>query len=141
MKGFGVIEKGKVGWLEKPEPVCGPEDAIARPIVLAPCTSDVHSGLEYDRPHLKNRILGHEAIGEIIAVGKSVKDFKPGDKVVIPCTTPSWKHPDIEDGYHQQAGGLNAAINFSTYEDGTLAALRLAPGATRTMRCRLLHTN
>ncbi|NNJ33344.1 NAD(P)-dependent alcohol dehydrogenase [Lacrimispora amygdalina] len=121
MKGFGVIEKGKVGWMDKPEYVCGPDDAIARPLALAPCSSDVHSAYEMEGPHLKNRILGHEAVGQLIEVGSNVKDFKVGDIVVIPCTTPTWKHPDIQDGTHQDAGGLQNAINFSTYEDGTFA--------------------
>ncbi|NLZ50001.1 MAG: zinc-binding dehydrogenase [Clostridiales bacterium] len=121
MKGFGVIEKGKVGWMDKPEYVCGPDDAIARPLALAPCSSDVHSAYEMEGPHLKNRILGHEAVGQLIEVGSNVKDFKVGDIVVIPCTTPTWKHPDIQDGTHQDAGGLFNAINFSNYEDGTFA--------------------
>lgn len=121
MKGFGVIEKGKVGWLEKPDYVCGPEDVICRPLAMSPCSSDVHSALEMEGDHLKNRILGHEAIGQIIEAGSNVRDFKVGDKVVIPCTTPTWKHPDIQDGTHQDAGGMFTAINFSSYEDGTFA--------------------
>ena len=72
-------------------------------------------------PWLENRILGHESVGQIIEVGSSVTDFKVGDKVVIPCTTPTWTHPDIQDGTHQDAGGMFAAINFSSYEDGTFA--------------------
>lgn len=121
MRGFGVYSKGKVGWLEKPEYICDPEDAIARPIALAPCSSDVHSAYETEGPWLIDRILGHEAVGEIVEVGASVQDFKVGDRVVIPCTTPTWKHPDIQDGTHQDAGGLFTAINFSSYEDGTFA--------------------
>lgn len=121
MKGFGVFEKGKVGWMEKQDYVCGPEDVICRPLALAPCSSDVHSAMEMEGDHLKNRILGHESIGEIIEVGDMVRDFKVGDKVVIPCTTPTWKHPDIQDGTHQDAGGMFTAINFSSYEDGTFA--------------------
>lgn len=121
MRGFGVIERGKVGWLEKPDPVCGPRDAIARPLALAPCSSDVHSAYEMDGDYLKNRILGHESIGQIIEVGAEVQDYKVGDKVVIPCTTPTWTHPDIQDGTHQDAGGMFTAINFSSYEDGTFA--------------------
>ena len=46
MKGFGVLEKGKVGWIEKPEYVCGPDDAIARPLAISPCSSDIHSAYE-----------------------------------------------------------------------------------------------
>lgn len=121
MKGFGVLEKGKVGWIDKPEYVCGLEDVICRPLALAPCSSDVHSAMEMEGEHLKNRILGHESVGLVIEAGSWVRDFKVGDTVVIPCTTPTWKHPDIQDGTHQDAGGLFTAINFSSYEDGTFA--------------------
>lgn len=121
MKGFGVIEKGKVGWMEKPDYICGADDVICRPLALAPCSSDVHSAMEMEGDYLKNRILGHESVGMIIEAGSNVKDFKVGDTVVIPCTTPTWKHPDIQDGSHQDAGGLFTAINFSSYEDGTFA--------------------
>lgn len=121
MRGFGVYEKGKVGWMEKEDPICGSRDAIARPLAIAPCSSDVHSALEMEGEWLINRILGHECIGEIIEVGSEVKDFKVGDKVVIPAVTPTWTHPDIEDGYHQHAGGCCTGINFSSYEDGTFS--------------------
>lgn len=50
-----------------------------------------------------------------------VKDFKVGDKVIVPCTTPTRKHPDIQDSYHQDAGGMFQGINFSNYEDGVMA--------------------
>lgn len=121
MRGFGVFEMGKVGWLEKPDYVCGPDDVICKPLAIAPCSSDVHTAMEMEGPWLKDRILGHEAIGQVIEAGDNVKDFKVGDKVVIPCTTPTWMHPDIQDGTHQDAGGLFTAINFSSYEDGTFA--------------------
>lgn len=121
MKGFGVISKGTVAWMEKPDPICGPFDAIARPVALAPCTSDVHSAYEMEGPHLINRILGHECVGELIEVGSEVRDFKVGDRVVIPCTSPSWCYPAIQDSYHQHESGLLTGINFSNYEDGTFA--------------------
>lgn len=123
MRGFGVFEKGKVGWMEKPDPICGSRDAIAKPIALAPCSSDVHSAFELEGEWLKNRILGHESLGEIIEIGSEVRDFKVGDRVIIPAVTPSWTHPDVQDSYHQHAGGCCSAINFSTYEDGTFAEL------------------
>ena len=37
MKGFGAISPNNVGWMEKDRPVCGPMDAIIRPIAVAPC--------------------------------------------------------------------------------------------------------
>ena len=33
-------------------------------------------------------ILGHEAVGQIVEVGALVKDFKPGDRVIVPCHNP-----------------------------------------------------
>jgi threonine dehydrogenase-like Zn-dependent dehydrogenase len=123
VKGLGVITKGHIGWIEKPDPVCGPDDVVVRPIALTPCSSDVHSAFEMEGDHLLDRILGHEAIGQIVETGSAVRDFHVGDRVVIPCTTPTWKHPDIQDGVHQQAGGYCHAISFSTYEDGTFANL------------------
>jgi threonine dehydrogenase-like Zn-dependent dehydrogenase len=123
VKGLGIITKGDVGWLEKPDPVCLPEDAIVTPIALTPCSSDVHTAFEMDGDYLKDRILGHEAVGEVVEVGSAVSDFRVGDRVVIPCTTPTWRHPDIEDCAHQHAGGLFHGINFSTYDDGTFANL------------------
>ena len=69
MKAFAMLSIGKVGWIDKPMPVCGPLDAIVKPIALAPCTSDVHTvwaGAIGDRHNLT---LGHEAVGEIVEVG------------------------------------------------------------------------
>ena len=121
MKGFGVFSKGNVGWMEKPDPICGSDDAIVKPLAIVPCTSDVHSAYEMEGDYLKNRILGHESVGQVIEAGANVHDFKVGDRVVIPCVTPTWKHPDIEDGLHQHAGGPHFGFNFSAYEDGCFA--------------------
>lgn len=121
MKAYVRHALGEVGWMEKPEPVCGPDEVICRPIALSPCTSDVHTAWETEGDWLKDITLGHEAIGEIIEAGKDVKDFKVGDKVIVPCTTPTWKHPDIQDGDPWDAGGLFQGICFSNYSDGTMA--------------------
>lgn len=121
MKAYVRHAIGVVGWMDKPDPVCGPDDAICRPLVLCPCSSDVHTAWEMDAPYLKDITLGHEVLGVIIEVGENVKDFKVGDKVIVPCTTPTWKHPDCQDGDPWDAGGMFAGINFSNYEDGVMA--------------------
>ena len=33
--------------------------------------------------------LGHEAVGEIVEVGSLVKDFKVGDRFIVPAITPN----------------------------------------------------
>ena len=69
MRGYGMVSPEAPGWLEKERPVCGPLDAILRPTLVAPCTSDthvMHGGAGYK----KDLILGHEAIGEVVEVGQ-----------------------------------------------------------------------
>lgn len=88
MKGFAMRSIGRIGWVEKERPVCGPLDAIVRPLAVAPCTSDVHTCWEGAIGERTDMILGHEACGEVVEVGALVKDFKPGDHVLIPAITP-----------------------------------------------------
>ncbi len=121
MKGFAMLSIGKTGWIEKERPVCGPTDAICRPIALAPCTSDVHTvwaGAIGDRHEL---ILGHEAVGEIVEIGSLVKDFKVGDRVLITAITPDWNSLAAQDGYAMHSGGLLSGWKFSNFKDGVFA--------------------
>lgn len=112
---------GKVGWIEKEKPTAGPFDAIVRPIAVAPCTSDIHTVFEGALGERTNLILGHEAVGEIVEVGNEVKDFKPGDKVVVPAITPDWRTMDVQRGFHQHSGGMLAGWKFSNIKDGVFA--------------------
>ncbi|MDR3307696.1 MAG: zinc-binding dehydrogenase [Coriobacteriales bacterium] len=89
MRGYGMVSVGSPGWLEKEVPVCGPLDALVRPTIVAPCSSDTHVMHGGSGPKT-NLILGHEAVGEVIEVGGLVTKFKPGDFVVVPCVTPDW---------------------------------------------------
>ena len=43
MKGYAMLKIGESGWIEKERPVCGPMDAICKPLALAICTSDIHT--------------------------------------------------------------------------------------------------
>jgi alcohol dehydrogenase (NADP+) len=90
MKGFAMLKLNTVGWIEKDRPQCGPKDAIVRPLAVSPCTSDVHTVYEGALGERTNLILGHEAVGQVEEVGSLVKDFRPGDKVIIPAITPDW---------------------------------------------------
>nr|ABC50090.1 secondary-alcohol dehydrogenase [Thermoanaerobacter ethanolicus JW 200] len=118
MKGFAMLSIGKVGWIEKEKPTPGPFDAIVRPLAVAPCTSDVHTVFEGAIGERHNMILGHEAVGEVVEVGSEVKDFKPGDRVVVPAITPDWRTSEVQRGYHQHSGGMLAGWKFSNIKDG-----------------------
>ncbi len=61
-----------------------PTDAIVRITSTGLCGSDLHL-YELFGPFLgKGDILGHEPMGVVEAVGSSVTQIKPGDRVVIP---------------------------------------------------------
>lgn len=121
MKGFTMLRIGEVGWIEKEKPLAGPYDAIVRPIALAPCTSDIHTVFEGAIGERHNMILGHEAVGEVVEVGSEVKDFKPGDRVVVPAITPDWRTIEVQRGYHQHSGGMLSGWKFSNCKDGVFA--------------------
>jgi len=116
MKGFAMLGRGKTGWIEKEQPQCGPMDAICKPLVLAPCTSDVHVVWEGRERH--NMILGHEGIGEVVEVGALVKDFKKGDVVIIPAITPDWNSLEAQAGYSMHSGGMLGGYKYTSRKDG-----------------------
>lgn len=109
---------GSTGWIEKERPACGPMDAILRPIALAPCTSDVHTVWEGAVGDRYNLILGHEGVGEVVEVGNLVKDFKPGDKVIMPAITPDWNSLEAQAGFSMHSGGMLGGWKFSNVKDG-----------------------
>lgn len=118
MKGFAMMKIGQTSWVEKERPVCGPCDAICKPLALAPCTSDVHTvwaGAIGDRHEM---ILGHEAVGEVVEVGALVKDFKPGDRVLIAAITPDWNSLEAQGGFAMHSGGMLSGWKFSNFKDG-----------------------
>lgn len=119
MKGYGMIKKGQAGWLEKEKPVVGPLDAIIKPKIVAPCSSDTHT--MHSSEH-QNLILGHEAVGEVVEVGNMVTKFKPGDFVVVPCCTPDWLAPGMQQcKYTAHDNGLMRSFKFLLSKDGVFA--------------------
>lgn len=121
MKCFTMLSIGSVGWGVKDRPTCGPLDAILRPIVLAPCTSDVHTVWEGAIGERSNLILGHESVGEVVEVGNLVTDFKQGDKVIVPAITPTWGSLEAQRGFAQHSGGMLGGWKFSNIKDGVFA--------------------
>ena len=121
MKGFAMLRIGEVGWIEKDRPVCGPNDAICRPLAIAICTSDVHTVWEGAVGERHNMILGHEGCAEVVEVGSEVRDFKPGDRVLVPAITPNWSSLEAQAGYAMHSGGMLAGWKFSNIKDGVFS--------------------
>ena len=70
-----------------PDPtILHPRDAIVKVTLTAICGSDLHL-LDGFIPTMKTGdILGHEFMGEVVAVGHENKKLKVGDRVVVPFT-------------------------------------------------------
>ncbi len=66
--------------------ILNPRDAIIRVTSTAICGSDLHLYDGYIPTMKAGDILGHEFMGEVVAVGKNVHNLKVGDRVVIPFT-------------------------------------------------------
>src|SRR4051812_36017203 len=68
-----------------PDPeILNPRDAIVKITSTAICGSDLHLYGGFVPTMEKGDILGHEFMGEVVEVGKSVKNLKAGDRVVVP---------------------------------------------------------
>lgn len=118
MKGYAMLAIGKTGWIEKEAPKCGPLDAICRPLALSPCTSDVHTVWAGAIGERSDMILGHESVAEVVETGKLVKDFKPGDRVIVPAITPDWGSLEAQGGFAMHSGGMLSGWKFSNFKDG-----------------------
>ena len=84
MQQLTLVEKGRIEWREVAEPrLSGPGEAIVRPLAVTRCDIDIlYAGglLAPPRPYA----LGHECVGEIVALGDGVRKLRVGQRVVVP---------------------------------------------------------
>lgn len=88
MKAIVYHGPGQKAWEEVPDPVIqAATDAIVRVDAVTICGTDLHI-LKGDVPAVtEGRILGHEAVGTVEAVGSGVTTIRPGDRVLVSCIT------------------------------------------------------
>jgi alcohol dehydrogenase len=77
---------GQKAWEDVPKPgIMADTDAIVRVDAVTICGTDLHI-LKGDVPAVTDgRILGHEAVGTVEAVGSGVKTVRAGDRVLVSC--------------------------------------------------------
>jgi len=120
MKTFVMNGIDHVGFMDKPIPKPGPNDAIVKTTVALICTSDSHTVHGAIGPR-ENLTLGHEAVGIAHEVGPQVRRIKPGDRVVSGAITPDWGDPYSQAGHSSQSGGALGGWKFANIKDGVFA--------------------
>ena len=87
MKAVCWYGKHDVRIMDVPDPeILNPRDAIIKITTTAICGSDLHLYNGYIPTMEEGDILGHEFMGEVVEVGKDVKNLQKGDRVVVPFT-------------------------------------------------------
>lgn len=120
MRAFVMKEIGAVGFMDKPVPDVGSRDALVRTTKALICTSDSHTVQGGIGPR-EDLTLGHEAVGVVESVGSDVKDFRPGDRVLVGAITPDWGDPASQNGFPSQSGGPLGGFKFANLKDGVFA--------------------
>jgi threonine dehydrogenase-like Zn-dependent dehydrogenase len=84
-----------------------PTDAIVRLTASAICGTDLHFVRGTVPGMVPGTILGHEGVGIVEEVGKDVRNYKPGDRVVLTSTIACGSCSYCRAGYQSQCDKAN----------------------------------
>ena len=135
MKALVYHGPGNKAWEDTPDPtILADTDAIVRVDATTICGTDLHI-LKGDLPAVTDgRILGHEAVGTVAAIGAGVRSVGVGDRVLVSCITACGTCRFCREGRSGQCLGGGGWILGNTI-DGTQAELVRVPFAdTSTYR-------
>jgi alcohol dehydrogenase len=129
MKALVYHGPGQKSWDDVPDPrIVDATDAIIGVDATTICGTDLHI-LKGDLPDTaEGRILGHEAVGTVEAVGSAVTTIKPGDRVVVSCVSACGRCRYCREArYGQCLGGGGWILGYQI--DGTQADFVRVPFA------------
>ena len=88
MKGLTFHGKQNLHYESVPDPgIVDDRDVIIKVEWTAVCGSDLHVYREHEKGLDHGTVMGHEFVGEVVEVGKSIVSLQKGDRVVSPFTT------------------------------------------------------
>ena len=110
-------------------PSVGPTDALLRVTLTTICGTDVHI-LKGEYPVAPGRIVGHEPVGVIAALGTAVTGYTVGQRVIAGAITPCGQCHACLSGHPSQCGGVAlGGWRFGNTIDGCQAEYVLVPNA------------
>jgi alcohol dehydrogenase len=132
MKALVYHGPGKRAWEEKSNPaLMASTDAIVRVLRTTICGTDLHI-LKGDLPEVtEGRVLGHEGVGIVEDVGKSVTSFKKGDRVIISCVTACGKCVNCKKAMYSHCSDGGWILGYRI--DGTQAEYVRIPHADNSL--------
>lgn len=86
MKALVLSEYKKLDYVDAPVPEIAENEVLIRVNSCGICGSDVHGFDGSTGRRIPPVIMGHEASGEIVSVGRDVQRWKPGDRVTFDST-------------------------------------------------------
>ncbi|HEY3954892.1 MAG TPA: alcohol dehydrogenase catalytic domain-containing protein [Streptosporangiaceae bacterium] len=131
MKALVYHGPGQKSWESAQDPSpAEPTDIVVRIDTTTICGTDLHI-LKGDVPAVTDgRILGHEAVGTVVAVGSAVTSLAEGDRVLVPAITSCGRCSYCKramPSHCQAAGGIGWI--FGHLIDGTQAEYTRVPFA------------
>jgi len=83
MKALTLTAYNQFEFGDAPEPKIGPKDVLVAVKACGICGSDIHGMDGSSGRRVPPIIMGHEAAGEITAIGDEVSEWRPGDAVTF----------------------------------------------------------
>jgi alcohol dehydrogenase len=131
---------GVIALRDVPSPeLAHPEDALVRVTLAGICGTDLHVVAGHFRGMAPGSVVGHEFVGDVVAVGGRVSRIKPGDHVVASDFTACgqcrwcargdhWECPDraffgTGDSFGPVLSGAQAEMVRAPFADTTLAKI------------------
>ena len=88
MKALTFAGRQSVRFESVAEPeITSPSDALVEVLLAGICGSDLHVYHEREKGLDPGTVLGHEFVGQVVAVGRGVTAINVGDRVASPFTT------------------------------------------------------
>jgi len=131
MKGYVFAGDGRAELREIPVPVIASGEAIVRMRLASICATDLKI-IDGRIPGRPGTVLGHELVGEIVAVADDVQGYAPGQRVYVPGDTPCGRCYEClgnANGRGCHTDGTIAAFHFATLRDGAHAEYVAVPYA------------